>query len=210
MGDFKITIENKTGDSGTPGRHVKVMLFQTLPDPLKANSYSTAWKVEDVQYPGSLGPITLPEKVEFFVIDQTADNPRTSGPFNVKLGDEVDVTQTDAASAPNAIKVGSQPKGGIKVNNKAGNAQPLEMALFKNGRKIVSFKDVRPADSVYLDIKPVIYIADIDDIVEGDDFEATTQATRSTKFQLFPGNPRVKIQITELGTRELVFSKAEN
>jgi hypothetical protein len=209
MGDFEITVVNKTGDDGTPGRHVNVMLFQTLPDPLTTRSYSTAWKVEDVQYPGSLGPILLPEKVEFYVIDHASKNPRTSGPFKVNFGDIAEVTQTDAASAPSVKVVGSgQPKGGIKVKNKGGNKQSLEMALFKNGSKIVSIKNVRPADSVYLAIKPVIYVADIEGIVEGEDFEATTQATTSTQIELFPENLHVKIQITQKDSGELVFSKA--
>jgi ligand-binding sensor domain-containing protein len=82
------------------------------------------------------------------------------------------------------------------------------MALFKNGSKMVSFKNVKPADSVYLTVKPSIYIADVEGIVEGDDFEATTQATRSKQFQLFPGNPHVKIQITQKASGELVFSEA--
>jgi hypothetical protein len=211
MGDFKITVVNKTGDDGTTGRHVNVMLFQTLPDPFMSDSYSSAWKVRDIQYPGSLGPITLPEKVEFHVIDHPSGDPRETGPFDVKFGDIVDITQSDAASAPSVnviVSASGQPKGEIKVSNKAGNVQPLEMALFKNGSKMVSFKGVRPADSTYLAVKPVIYIADIEGIVEGDDFEATTQATRSKQFQLFPGNPHVKIQITQKASGELVFSEA--
>jgi hypothetical protein len=209
MGDFKITVVNKTGDSGTPGRHVNVMLFQTLPDPLITDSYSTAWKVEDIQYPGSLGPITLPEKVEFYVIDHPNGDHRETGPFNVKFGNVVDVTHRITENAPSVKVIGSgQPKGEIKVNNKAGNVYPLEMALFKNGSKMVSFKNVKPADSVYLTVKPSIYIADVEGIVEGDDFEATTQATRSKQFQLFPGNPHVKIQITQKASGELVFSEA--
>ncbi len=75
MGDFKITVVNNTGASGTPGRHVNVMLFQTVPDPLLTESYSTAWKVRDIQYPGSLGPIDLPEKVEFYVLDKPGGDP---------------------------------------------------------------------------------------------------------------------------------------
>jgi hypothetical protein len=209
MGDFKITVVNKTGDSGTPGRHVNVMLFQTLPDPLITDSYSTAWKVEDIQYPGSLGPITLPENVEFYVIDHPNGDLRETGPFKVKFGNVVDVTHSITENAPSVKVIGSgQPKGEIKVNNKAGNVQPLEMALFKNGSKMVSFKNVKPADSVYLTVKPSIYIADVEGIVEGDDFEATTQATRSKQFQLFPGNPHVKIQITQKASGELVFSEA--
>ena len=81
------------------------------------------------------------------------------------------------------------------------------MALFKDGSKMVSFKGVNPADSVYLAIKPVIYISDIERIVEGDDFVATTQATKSTQFKLFAGKPNLKIQITQKPSGELVFSE---
>ena len=210
MGDFKITVVNKTGESGTKGKAVKVMLFQTVPDPLLTDSYSTAWKVRDIQYPGSLGPIDLPDKVEFYVLDKPGGDTRRTGPFNVNFGDIVDVIQTKVADAPTIKVVGSgQPKGEIKVNNKTGNAQPLEMALFKNGSKMVSFKGVDPADSVYLAIKPVIYIGDIERIVEGDDFVATTQATKSTQFKLFAGKPNLKIQITQKPSGELVFSEMQ-
>jgi hypothetical protein len=209
MGDFKIIVVNRTGDSGTTGRHVNVMLFQTLPDPLTTDSYSNAWKVRDIQYPGSLGAVDLPEKVEFYVIDHPSGDPRESGPFKVNFGDVVDVTQIDVASAP-SVKVTSsgQPKGEIKVSNKAGNVQPLEMALFKNGNKMVSIKNVRPADSVFLAIKPVIYVADIEGIVQGEDFKAVTQASKSTQFPLFPDKTDVKIQITQKASGELVFSEA--
>ena len=128
MGDFKITVVNNTGAGPTKGKSVKVMLFQTVPDPLLTDSYSTAWKVRDIQYPGSLGPIDLPAKVEFYVLDKPGGDTRRTGPFSVNFGDVVDVIQTKVADAPTIKVVGSgQPKGEIKVNNKTGNAQPLEM-----------------------------------------------------------------------------------
>ena len=62
------------------------------------------------------------------------------------------------------------------------------MALFKDGRQLFSFKNVRPADAVYLAIEPAIYIADVDGSVqEGDDFKAVVQTEKSTMLKLFPG-----------------------
>ena len=78
--------------------------------------------------------------------------------------------------------------------NEHGNAKPLEMALFKDGRKLISFKKVRPADAVYLAVEPAIYIADVDGSVkEGDDFKAVVQAEKSTVFKLFPDKTKVTI-----------------
>ena len=208
MGDFKISVVNNTGSPNVKGRHVNVMLFQTEPDPLIANSYSTAWKVDDIQYPGKLGPIDLPEKVQFAVLDTTPDgDSRTTGPIDVQFGQTIEVTQKRAAAAPK-INIGgdAQPNKEIKVTNLAGNIKSLELALFKNGRKLVSFKDVVPGNAVNLNVKPVIYIANLDGVVQGADFEAANQAAKSTAFHLQAGVPDVTIQITQEASGQLNFS----
>ena len=210
MGEWRITIENLTGQGGTPGRHVEFMLFQTRPDPLTENSYSSAWKVADVQYPGRVGPIVLPTTVTFYVLDKADGLPRATGPFPVKFGQQIKVTQKRKADAPIVDVTGDpQPKGEIKTINASGNAQSLEFALYKDGRKIVSFKDVPPADAVYLDVKPSIYIADImgSSIKEGDDFKADVQAAKSTQFELFPAVPELQIGIKALPSGETQFVK---
>ena len=208
MGDFKISVVNKTGSPNVPGKHVNVMLFQTEPDPLITNSYSTAWKVDDIQYPGKLGPITLPERVQFAVLDKTPDgDDRTTGPMDVEFGQIINVTQKTSADAPKISVSGDpQPQKEIKVTNVGGNVKPLEMALFKNGRKLVSFKTVIPGNAVYLNVKPVIYIANVDQIVEGQDFEAVNQAAKSTKFALQADVPVVTIKITQLPSGQVQFS----
>jgi hypothetical protein len=208
MGDFQISVVNKTGSSNVPGKHVNVMLFQTEPDPLIAESYSTAWKVDDIQFPGTLGPITLPEKVQFAVLDTTPDgDPRTTGPVEVEFGQIINVTQKKSADAPKISVSGEQqPNKEIKVTNLSGNVKKMEMALFKNGRKLVSFKDVIPGNAVYLNVKPVIYIANIDGIVQGSDFLAANQAAKSTEFALQADVPSVTIQITQLPSGQINFS----
>ena len=208
MGDFKISVVNNTASPNVPGRHVNVMLFQTEPDPLITDSYSTAWKVDDIQSPGTLGPITLPEKVQFAVLDTTPDGtPRTTGPKDVEFGQIINVTQKKSADAPKiSISGDAQPNKEIKVTNLSGNNKPLEMALFKNGRKLVSFKGVIPGNAVYLNVKPVIYIANLDGIIQGTDFEAANQAAKSTEFQLQADVPNVQIQITQLPSGQLQFS----
>ena len=40
------------------------------------------------------------------------------------------------------------------------NAKPLEMASYKDEDKLISYKNVRPVDTVA--IKPAIYIADVE------------------------------------------------
>ena len=141
------------------------------------------------------------------MLDHPSGGRRQSGPFKVKFGDVVEVTQVNAENAPSANVIGTgQPKGEIKVINKGGNAQPLEMALYKNGSKIVSFKDVNPANAVYLAIRPVIYIANVDDIEEGDDFKAANQASSATQFDLYSGKTKVNIQIKQNPNKQLVFS----
>ena len=208
MGDFNISVTNNTNSSDIPGKHVNVMLFQTKPDPLTADSYSTAWEVNDIQSPGLIGPILLPEKVQFAVLDTTrAGAPRTTGPMDVKFGQIINVTQTNADDAPEiSISGGTQPKKEIKVTNVGGNAKPLEMALFKDGRKLVSFKDVDPGNAVFLAIKPVIYIANVEGIDQGEDFKAVNQAAASTPFQLEADVPDVNIQITQLPSGQIKFS----
>mgnify|MGYP002803398365 CR=1 FL=1 len=208
MADFKISVVNNTKSSEIPGKHVNVMLFQIKPDPLTVDSYSTAWEVNDIQSPGEIGPILLPEKVQFAVLDTTpAGAPRTTGPKDVKFGQIINVTQTNRADAPEiSISGGTEAKKEIKVTNVGGNAQPLEMALFKNGRKLVSFKDVIPGNAVFLAVKPVIYIANVEGIVQGEDFKAANQAAKSTPFQLEADVPDVNIQITQRPSGQIQFS----
>lgn len=210
MGEWNITIENLTGQGGTPPKHVEFMLFQTKPDPLDVDSYSSAWKVADVQYPGTVGPIVLPSSVSFYVLDKAGGLPRETGPYPVQFGQEIVVTQKNKAAAPSVAVSGTpQPNGNIKVTNKSGNAQPLEMALYKEGKKVVSYKDVAPANAVYLNIKQSLYIANIDgsSIKEGDDFKAVVQAAKSTEFKLFDNILVVNIGIKQLPTGEIEFVK---
>ena len=210
MGEWNITISNLTGQPDPPGETVEFMLFQTEPDPLVVNSYSSAWKAVEVQYPGKIGPVVLPSSVSFSVLDEVEGLPRQTGPIPVKFGQQIEVTQKTKAAPPSAKVLGTpQPKGEIKVTNKDGNVQPLEFALYKDGKKVVSYKSVAPADAVYLDIKPVIYIADIDgsSIKEGTDFKADAQAAKSTPFELYPDIPDIAIGIKQLPSGEIEFVK---
>lgn len=212
MGEWNITMVNKTGDGGHPHKNVDFMLFQIPPDKLAIDSWTNAWKVAEVGYPGNVGPIVLPTKVQFYVIDRTYSNPRTTGPFDAKFGQTLSVAQKKADDAP-IVSITSEKaaEGEIKVVNEVGNAKPLEMALYKNGRKLLSFKDVRPADAVYLAVEPAIYIADVDGSVkEGVDFKAVVQAAKATQFQLFPDKTKVTILIKQLGSGELQFVEDAN
>lgn len=210
MGEWNITIHNLTGEGGLPARSVQVMLFQSVPDKMIVDSRSTAWHIADIQYPGSLGPIKLPAEVKFFALDKTSGLSRATGPFDANFGQIIEVTQKKKENAPSvAVSGEKQPQGEIKVTNMGGNAQALEMALYKSGKKIVSFKDVNPGQAVYLAVKPVLYIADIEGkrIVTGDDFEAVVQAAQSTPIPLNAALPEVVIGIKQKPTRELFFEK---
>ena len=89
MGEWNIAISNLTGQGGATGKHVEFMLFQTERDPLVVNSYSGAWEVADVQYPGKIGPIVLPSSVSFYVLDEAEGLPRENGPIPVNSGSKL-------------------------------------------------------------------------------------------------------------------------
>ena len=209
MGDFSINVVNQTGDGGLPADTVNFMLFQTVQD-LKVESWTKAWEVAKIGYPGSVGPIALPEKVEFYVVDTTYGNPRHTGPINVVFGQTYSVVQKDKDAAPEIQPTKeTAPKGQMKIINARGNPKRLEMALFKNGKQLLSFKNVRPADAVFLSVDPAIYIADVDgSVIEGQDFKAVDQRARAKRFQLFPGKPDVTILLKKLPSGEITFEKA--
>ena len=162
MGDWKITVFNNTDSSGLEPVTVDFMLFQTVPE-LTTNSWSSAWEVAEVGYKGQVGPITLPEKVEFCVLDESYGTPRKTGPFPVSFGQVIEVKQESKDSSPEISQSSENPPkdGEIKVVNAKGNPKPLEFALYKNGKKLLSYNSVPSADSVYLSVKPTIYIAQV-------------------------------------------------
>ena len=209
MGDFKINVVNQTGDGGLPPETVNFMLFQTVQN-LEVESWTKAWKVAKIGYPGNVGPVPLPEKVEFYVIDETYGNPRHSGPTNVLFGQTYSVVQKDKDAAPEIQPTNeTAPKGQIKIINARGNPKRLEMALFKNGKQLLSFKNVRPADAVFLSVEPSIYIADVDgSVIEGQDYKAVDQRAKAKRFQLFPEKPDVTILLKKLPSGEITFEEA--
>ena len=75
MGDWKITVFNNTDSTGLEPVTVDFMLFQTVPE-LTIESWSAAWEVAEAGYKGQVGPIVLPVKVEFYVLDESYGNTR--------------------------------------------------------------------------------------------------------------------------------------
>ena len=210
MGDWKITVTNKTDSTGLDPVTVDFMLFQTVPE-LTIESWSSAWHVAEVGYKGQVGPIKLPVKVEFYVLDESYGNTRKTGSFPVSFGQAIEVKQEDKDASP-VIQQSSEnpPKDGeIKVVNAKGNPKPLEFALFKNGKKILSYKGVSPNEAVYLSVKPTIYIAQVQkgSMRIGDDFKAKVQSDSATQFGLFPAKPVVNIGVFQKPTKELYFKQ---
>ena len=112
---------------------------------------SSIWKIAEVRYPGKIGPIRLPRKVEFCVIDESYGNIRQSGPISVKFGETISIVQKEPDDAP-TVKLTDAGAPQVKINmiNEGGNAKTLEMAFYKDGDKLISYKNVRPADTVHM------------------------------------------------------------
>ena len=93
--------------------------------------------------------------------------------------------------------------------NAKGNHKPLEFALYKNGKKILSYKGVTPNEAVYLSVKPTIYIAEVKkgSTKIGDDFKALVQSDSATQFDLFPAKKVVNIGVFQKETKELYFKQ---
>ena len=212
MGDWKITVFNNTDSTGLDPVTVDFMLFQTVPE-LTIESWSAAWEVAEVGYKGEVGPIILPVKVEFYVLDESYGNPRKTGPFPVSFGQAIEVKQENKDASPEISQSSENPPkdGEIKVVNAKGNPKPLEFALYKNGKKILSYKGVPPADSVYLSVKPTIYIAQVQKGTTriGDDFKALVQSDSATQFGLFPDKLVVNIGVFQKPSKELYFKQLE-
>jgi hypothetical protein len=169
MAAWNITLSNRTRTK------VDVMIFQTMPDALIYGSYFTAWKVEKIPDPGDIR-LELPETFEFCVIDYLGEVERQTGPFPINYGDEIKISQPTAAKAPTVTMIFNEniPKDRIKVINLSGNAQPLEMALFKNDSKMVFYKDIVPNSFVYMAIKPSVYMAVVGPVKQGQEFLANS------------------------------------
>ena len=164
MAAWDITLSNRTGSK------VDVMIFQTMPDAFIYGSYFAAWKVEETPNPGNIR-LKLPGTFEFCVIEEDG---RQTGPRSVNYGDEIKISQTNAAKAPTVTINFNEniPKDRIKVINLSGNAQPLEMALFKQDSKVVFYKDIVPNSFVFMAIKPSVYMAVVGPVKQGQEFLA--------------------------------------
>ena len=93
--------------------------------------------------------------------------------------------------------------------NEDGNAKPLEMALYKDEDKLISYKNVRPVDTVTLAIKPAIYIAGVERLFREDvNFESFIHAEKATMFKLSPLKPNITISIKKLSSGEVQFKDA--
>ena len=213
-GEWNITVLNQTGAEGLPGDVVDFVLFQTELNPSSCNDCSSIWKIAEVGYPGKIGPIRLPSKVEFCVIDESYGNIRQSGPIPVNFGETISIVQKNPDDAPivSSVKLTNEEasEGTIDVTNERGNAKPLEMAFYKDGDKLISYKNVRPADTVTLVIKPAIYIAHVErgSFVKGTNFESFIHGEKATMFKLSPVKPDITISIKQLSSGELQFEEA--
>ena len=165
MATWKIRLLNTTG------MNVDVMVFQVVPNSFIHRSCFTAWSVANQPSPGNTG-LELPETFEFCVIDYFGDQERQTGPYEVKYGYEVKISQPNAEYAPTVTCKFNEniPQDRIKVCNLKGNAQPLEMALFKNGRKMVFYKDVQPNGYEFMAIKRSVYMAVVSGVKPGQEF----------------------------------------
>ena len=87
---------------------------------------SSIWKIAEVRYPGKIGPIRLPSKVEFCVIDESYGNIRQSGPIPVTFGETISIVQKKPDDAPTVTLIYEEaPRGKNNVINEGGNAKPI-------------------------------------------------------------------------------------
>ena len=115
-----------------PGEVVDFVLYQTELDPTSCNNYSSIWKIAEVRYPGKIGPIRLPSKVEFCVINESYGNIRQSGSIPVNFGETISIVQKKPDDAPTVTLIYEEaPQGKNNVINEGVNAKPLEMAFYK-------------------------------------------------------------------------------
>ena len=126
MIEWNITVLNQTGARWLPGEVVDFVLFQTELDPSSCNNCSSIWKIAEVGYPGKIGPIRLPSKVEFCVIDESYGNIRQSGPIPVTFGETISIVQKKPDDAPTVTLIYEEaPRGKNNVINEGGNAKPI-------------------------------------------------------------------------------------
>ena len=207
--DWRITLFNEVKNDPESAKDVSVMIFQAADE---TDSYSSAWCLLKIPSPGRVGPIKLPKKVQFGVVDKIEDDiPRLSGPKDIEFGQHANVVQkNEEHGAQIMIEGDSQPGKEIKATNSKGNVQSLEMALYKNGKKLVSFKDVVPNTSVSFLLQPeVVYVIDGANIAKGEDFKASDEIDKATKFSLTSDKLDVNIKITRKSSGELEFSELE-
>ena len=57
----RVTVANKAG------RQVRVVLFQSVQNPRRSESYCNAWKDNDIKYLDTWGPECLPQDHHFYV-----------------------------------------------------------------------------------------------------------------------------------------------
>ncbi len=182
-----------------------------------ADSYCTAWTVVEAPHPGDFN-VELPEAFDFYVIDQPNGGERKSGPYSVYYGQEVKVLQKNAAEPPTVtVKFDENvAKDQIKVTNLAGNAQPLEMALFKKGSKVVCYKDINMV------IKPRVHLAVVSGVNQGQEFPSSSivhvhydlpvtsiisgLTMFELGFELVNSKPVMNIQMIQKSSGEYVFT----
>ena len=206
---WQITLFNEVNNEQESGEDVSVMIFQANHD---ANSYSSAWWLVNVPTPGRVGPIELPKIVQVGVLDKIEDDiPRLSGPADIKFGQHADVVQkNEEHGAEIMIDRDSKPGKEIMVTNCKGNVKSLEMALYKSGKKLVSYKDVVPNTVVSFLLQPdVVYVTDGANLTKGYEFKASDEINKATKFSLSPYKLDINIKITRKPSGELEFSELE-
>ena len=204
--DWRITLFNEVENED---KDVLVMIFQATHE---TNSYSSAWWLVNVPSPGRVGPIELPKKVQFGVLDKIEEDvPRLSGPVDIEFGQNVNVVQNSEEHGAEIVVDGDpQPGKEITATNSKGNVKPLELALYKSRKKLVSYKDVAPNTSVSFFLKPdVVYVTDGTNVPKGDDFKASDEIEKATRFTLPSHKFDVKIKITRKSSGELEFTELD-
>lgn len=208
--DWQVSVVNNTAGVIASGRDVKVMIYQALSDCNAGKGFSSPWFVVDIPSPGRVGPIRFPKEVHFGALDSPDGIiPRLTGPVGVEYGQNINIVQHDPQNPPE-IQIGvSQADNEITATSLSGNVKPLELALYKSERKLVSYKQVNPNEEVRFSLEPALYIVEVKSIGGGSDFEASSQEStkRATKIVLSEDKVDIKIEITKRLTGQLDFSE---
>ncbi|XP_076823129.1 uncharacterized protein LOC143469349 isoform X1 [Clavelina lepadiformis] len=184
--------------------------FQTETEPDDVESYVTPWVGAQIaEAPASVGPIKIPSDFEIAVIDTAPGGfglMRTTGPFYAEAGDvwEVDVPADDGSSPEMYYHEGMETDdGSIMLYANVTNAKKIEVAVFKSGRKLFSRRGIKPGESINIQIKPAIYLLEVDQDtfydVEGQDLRASEYIPKATCIDLNYRQTKMRILAKKRG-----------